>query len=218
MRLQFPTLCGGWCSWCMVRNNVRSPITPAYIGASILALLFGFSILLMSFRTFNLGREGESLDVKDQRPLAKLLEKRIVPGHPIYLILMARDQVQLFITKEPKDRSRLMIEYARDRLLSAIDLYSAGERQLALATLMKAEVYLGRSADELLKTRQGDESLSQEDLQALLTAIDIHVESLKNMKDTFTDSEKVQGDQLLNYTMSLRDSLMGFSRTSFLEK
>jgi hypothetical protein len=176
-------------------------------------------ILIASFHTPNLGNDNrESLDAKNQKPLAKLLEQRIVPGHPIYLFFMVRDQVRLFMTKESKDRSRLMIEYARNRLLSAIDVYSTGEHQLALATLMKAEVYLGRAASELLKTSNGNESISQNDLRLLLDAIDIHIHTLQSMKQTLTDSEKVQFDQLLNYTMSLHDSLIGFSRTSFLEK
>lgn len=200
-------------------QNKRPQITATYVSASALALLFGICILIASFHASNLGSGNlESLDVKGQRPLAKLLEQRIVPGHPIYMVLMVRDQVCLFVTKEPTERSRLMIEYARERLLSALDVSSTGEHQLALATLMKAEVYLGRAASELLKTRSGNDDISQNDLRLLLEAIDIHIQTLQSMKQTRTDSEKVQFDQLLNYTMSLRDSLVGFSRTSFLEK
>lgn len=200
-------------------QNKRPPITATYVGASALALLFGVCILIASFQTPNLGNGNvESLDAMNQKPLAKLLEQRIVPGHPMYFMFMIRDQLRLLVTKEPNDRSKLMIEYARDRLLSAQDVYSTSEHQLALATLMKAEVYLGRAASELLKTRSEDEGISQHDLRQLLEAIDIHIEALQSMKQTLTDSEKVQFDQLLSYTMSLHDSLIGFSRTSFLEK
>ena len=202
----------------MARNNTHPTMTPAYVGASVLALLFGFLILFSSFRSSGLGTSVSGFDVKDQKPLAKLLEKRIIPGNPFYIFLMARDKVRLLIIKDPKVRSQVMIEFARDRLLSSIDLYSTGEHQVALATLMKAEVYLGRAAEELLKTRKDGVSIAQNDLRALLDAIDVHIQSLQSMKQTFTDSEKVQCDQLLNYTMSLRDSLTGFSRTSFLEK
>ncbi len=202
----------------MDQNNAHPPITARYVGASALALFFAFCILFISFRTSGLGTHGSDLDVKDQKPLAKLLEKRIVPGHPVYVFLMVRDQVRLLFTKDPKIRSQIMIEYARDRLLSSIDLYSYGEHQLALSTLMKAEVYLGRAAEELIRSLEGGENVSQQELRLLLDAIDVHVQSLQGMKQSRTDSEKVQFDQLLNYTLSLRDSLLGFSRTSFLKK
>jgi hypothetical protein len=105
------------------------------------------------------------------------------------------------VAQNPKQRSSLMIEYARDRLLSSVDLYSTGEHQLALSTLMKAEIYLGRAAEELLKTRNSGGSIEQNDLRELLDAIDIHIQTLQSMKESFTDAEKVQCDQLLSYTM-----------------
>lgn len=199
----------------MGQSNQKSSLTVGYVGASALALLFGVFVLLMSFRSFVMQNSKNEVDVKDQRPLAKLVEKRIVPGHPVYPLFMVRDWMRLTLTREPRERSRFMVELARDRLLSALDVYSTQEHQLALSTLTKAEVYLGRAAEELMRTKESGVEVSQHDLKLLLDAIDVHIMSMRAMKSTMTDSEKVQCDQLIGYTMSLRDTMIGFSRTSF---
>jgi|GEM_PF-365345 len=199
----------------MGQNNQKSSLTVGYMGASALALLFGVFVLMMSLRSFVIQNGKNDIDVKDERPLAKLIEKRIVPGHPAYPLFMVRDWVRLTLTRESRERSRLMVELARDRLLSALDVYSTQEHQLALSTLTKAEVYLGRAAEELVRTKERGGEVSQYDLKLLLDTIDVHIVSIQAMKSTMTDSEKVQCDQLIGYTMSLHDTMIGFSRTSF---
>ena len=70
----------------------------------------------------------------------------LLPDHPLYFIKMIRDRIQLWLTRDPVSRAKLLLEYADKRMAAALVLAEDGKSGLAVSTAMKASQYLERSA------------------------------------------------------------------------
>ena len=83
----------------------------------------------------------------------------ILPDHPLYWLKMMRDRVRLILTRDPLQRSRLMLLYADKRIGAAQALAQGNKLGLAVSTATKAEDYLLQSSKELVQLDTNQEGV-----------------------------------------------------------
>ncbi len=110
-----------------------------------LLVLFGSTILYTSI--FSVNRSITSQVLKPLSAQHWYLSGPILPDHPMYVGLMARDRVVLSLTPAPEQPLR-KLEYARKRYDSAVALLDKGEADLALSTLSKSQHYVLQAAQQ----------------------------------------------------------------------
>ncbi|HKY74428.1 MAG TPA: DUF5667 domain-containing protein [Patescibacteria group bacterium] len=198
----------------MAPDKQKIPISLHYIAASLLLLMVGVFMLYLSLSSVNPIGQIVSPDVKNQKPVEKLISGKLVPGNPVYPLYMIWDGIRLYTTRDPFLHIQLLTELANVRLASVQQLYTDNEHALAIATLARAEVYLGRAAQELLDTtKQG--VTKQAYVGTLLFVTNEHLAFMMTMKQGLRDEDKTRVDDLIQYTLSLQQTINGLSKTSF---
>ncbi len=66
--------------------------------------------------------------------------KQILPDHPFYSVLMARDRIKLWVASD-EEEPRLRLQYAERRYQFARELAAAQKNDLAISTLSKSQTY-----------------------------------------------------------------------------
>jgi hypothetical protein len=124
-----------------------------FIFVSLLGLLFGITILAISFlRIPSRGVKGIKR-IKAQETGEKIIKEvdyifpypGILPDHPLYWLKMIRDRVQLIVFTPPAKKTSRLLHYADKRAAATLQLLKKGKIQLALTTFTKAEKYLERA-------------------------------------------------------------------------
>lgn len=180
---------------------------------SLFVGIFACIILFLSLRSTG-SLTKQAADLHAPRPLAKLLEGKMIPGNPLYLFYMARDRIRLLSERRPQERYVLLVEYARSRLLAAQELMRYDEVSLGITTLAKAEVYLGLAVETLLKY-QSAQTIDQRQINQLFTTLTIHEQYMREIHNELSDTQKSEIDKLLSYNLALQQTLYGFVRASF---
>jgi hypothetical protein len=186
-----------------------------YVLALLGAVAFSSMVFALSLQSFQRTTSSGSLEVHDQQPIAKLVEGVVIPGHPVYVLYRVRDKAKLFLEQRPKEKIRLQLEYAHDRLVSAETLLERKEMSLAISTLSKAEMYLGEAADDLIRHHETGSVVDQALLREVMDVADLHIATMTTMREGLTDQDRDSIDRLLNYTKALRSSLSGYLRATF---
>lgn len=141
--------------------------------ASLTALVFAFLVLGLSVKSAQLSlvmtvegiNEGVEQKVQEgaDQELAvsedegyELVYPGLMPDHPLYLLKMIRDQIQLLVTKDSSAKAQLMLVNADKRIAASLILAERGKLGLAASTATKAEQYLQRAIAEAGKI--GDEA------------------------------------------------------------
>lgn len=176
--------------------------------------MVGMLMMYLSLRSANLIGQIVSPDVKNQKPVEKFISGKRIPGNPIYPFYMIWDKVRLETTRDPFLHMQLLTELANTRLATVQQLYMDDEHALAISTLAKAEVYLGRAAQELVEEAKRG-TVRQEHVGALLFVTNEHLTFMNMMKQGLGDQDKNRVDALIQYTMSLQQTINGLSKTSF---
>lgn len=71
----------------------------------------------------------------------------LLPDHPLYFLKMARDRIQLWLTRQPLARTKLLLHYADKRIAASLALAEKGKVGLAISTATKAEKYLEQALE-----------------------------------------------------------------------
>lgn len=164
--------------------------------AAVVLLTLAVFILGLSLQSSNTGFSPALYPSSTQRPLAKLMSHEMVPGNPMYTLLMVKDRVVLEFTFDPIENAWLRVEYANRRLEYAQTLLENKEEVLAITTMAKAQIYLGQAVELVQKHDAGQ----LEKLRAILLE---HQVALRTTKELLTDSDKARIDQLIGYNASL---------------
>jgi hypothetical protein len=159
-------------------------------------VVLAFFILAMSLQSSNLGFSPVQYAPTTQQPLSKMLSREMIPGNPLYLLLMVKDAVVLDLTLDPMKNAWLRVEYANRRLGYAKTLLNKHEGPLAINTIAKAEIYLGKAVE--LIQRNDPSQLSA--LQGILVQ---HQQALRDAKAQLSDEDQARVDSLLHYNESL---------------
>lgn len=112
---------------------------------SALLILFGSSILYTSI--FSVNRTITRQVVEPLSAQQWYISGPILPDHPMYLGLMAKDRVVLYLTSASEQPQR-KLQYARQRYDSAVALLEKGEVALAISTLSKSQHYVLDAAQQ----------------------------------------------------------------------
>lgn len=110
-----------------------------------LLLLFGVSVLYTSIYSLN-----RAITTRMEEPLSAqrwYVSGPVLPDHPLYPALMARDRLVMYSTSA-EDQPQLKMQYARKRLDSAKHLVEKGEVALAVSTLSKSQHYVWSAAKQ----------------------------------------------------------------------
>lgn len=67
--------------------------------------------------------------------------KQVLPDHPFYSVLMARDRVGLWLASDDRE-PRLRLQYAERRYQIARELAAQDKAELAISTLSKSQTYV----------------------------------------------------------------------------
>lgn len=63
--------------------------------------------------------------------LAKLPAVHILPDNPLYFLKTLKEQAQLFITRNAKDQSDLLLSFSQERLAEAVKVAEKGKTQVS---------------------------------------------------------------------------------------
>ncbi len=129
-----------------------------FIIFSVIGLFLGIAILAISF--FRVPRQDIKgiKEIKAQEKEVEHLQKQaskqsdytlaypgILPDHPLYWLKMVRDRVQLILSRNQIEKTKLLLLYADKRAAAAEKLLQKNKEQLAITTFTKAEKYLERT-------------------------------------------------------------------------
>lgn len=159
-------------------------------------VVLAFFILATSLQSTNAGSSLVSYAPTTQQPLSKMLSREMIPGNPLYTLMMIKDRILLDLTFDPVQNAWLRVEYANRRLGYAKTLLNNNEGASAINTMAKAEIYLGKAV-ELIQRNE----VSQ--LPKMQTILLEHQRVLRESKQHLSDEEKARVDSLLNYNASL---------------
>ncbi|MBN1263667.1 MAG: hypothetical protein JW991_04915 [Candidatus Pacebacteria bacterium] len=119
----------------------------------------------------------------------------ILPDHPLYLLKMIRDRIQLFLTTNRLKKAERLLHYADKRIGAAEVLVEGGKPELGITTATKAEKYLEQAiAQEKEASEDGIETLAF--LERLEIACLKHEEVLSAIK-TKAEGQEAIIDQIL---------------------
>lgn len=170
----------------------------------ILSLLTAFFIISVSLWRLNLAAVGkEELDyavpISAATRLQQLVSPPILPDHPLYIIGMVSDRLELMVAS-PTKRFELRLQYANTRLSTAHALLDRGRLALALSTITKAEKYVIAAAQDvpLLPIEEQDRAAEK-----LADTISLHKSQLTAMKSSFSDRGKAVIDRLIEQLLIL---------------
>ncbi|HZZ98334.1 MAG TPA: DUF5667 domain-containing protein [Candidatus Saccharimonadia bacterium] len=160
---------------------------------AVAMLFFGVFVLGMSFSSTKGKLSPITYPGQDaQKPFAKLMTSQMVPGNPLYLVLMARDRVELTLITDPVQNAWKRAELADARMQTSIVLIHSGEVELGINTMSKAEQYLATAAD-LLRANDPSQLVK---LEAVMIE---HHEIMTELKQNINDADKSHLDQVLDF-------------------
>lgn len=169
-----------------------------------------FSLTLAAFVVFlSLWRLNLSMLGPDERDpasslsagerLKQLLSPPILPDHPLYVLGMISDRLDLWLAS-PEERFMLKLEYAGVRLATAQQLLERSRPGLAITTISKAEKYIISAAEEIPSLETG----KQEDARGnLVSTIRLHESVLTAMKPSFTGPQQATIDRFIEQILIL---------------
>lgn len=105
----------------------------------------------------------------------------MLPDHPVYFVKMLRDRIQLWITRNPIAKVKLMLHFADKRIASSLALAEKGKTGLAVTTATKAEQYIERALEEV-ETIEGEDEAVSNFYNDLRSALVKHGEVLAGVK------------------------------------
>lgn len=175
---------------------VSTPVRRFFI--TTLSLLAAGFVLFFSLWRLNLSLVGNSdRAVTESMPASERLKELVtppfLPDHPLYLLGMLSDRVDLLLSS-PEERFALKLKLADTRLATSQILITKKRPSLALTTLTKAEKYIISAAEDLPKL----DSQKQNDAMAMLSnTIKTHQTVLIAMKPDFDGAGQADIDALV---------------------
>jgi len=170
---------------------------------SFSAVLFGVFVVLISAirvaqpkfipRVYNsrvIAAENRQFEIPDN-----LKTKGLMPNNPFYWSEMLRDRIKLLMQSSKYNQSKLMTDYANERLGSGINMINIGYQDLGIEVISKAEKYLFKATQSCKKIENEDEQQQQ----------------IVNLNKTFTQHQQIL-ERLLKtipaeYQSSIQSSL-----------
>lgn len=174
--------------------------------ASSTALVFAIAIVVMSLMSV--------ADPIRVYPSENIVAKEeyflpypgILPDNILYRFKVARDQIQVWMTRSGEDKANLALSLADKRLGAAIALLDGNKGDLAVSTLTKGEKYLQQSVDEVVAMqKQGKDVKSL--LLTLTKACAKHIEVEKAMLNKTAGENRIVVEQTLKMTSSLQEKV-----------
>jgi hypothetical protein len=137
--------------------------------------------------------------------IEQLFTLPILPDHPLYVLGMVVDRVDLLLAS-PSKRFALDLSYADTRMATGQALITRGRYSMAISSLTKSEKYILAASDQikLLPDNEKDEAK-----QKLSSSIKIHVAILKSMKPFFNDPQQAVIDGLIAQVTALLQKVLG---------
>jgi len=132
----------------------------------------------------------------------------LLPDHPLYFLKMARDRIQLWLTRQPLAQAKLLLHYGDKRIAAALALAEKGKIGLAASTASKAEDYLRRAleAAKLAETRGED---TKDMYNQLLKATEKHGKVLLGVLSRTPDEAKSAIEPVLELNGRILDEIDG---------
>ncbi len=127
--------------------------------------------------------------------------REVLPDHPLYVLLMARDRVQLWLANDEK-APRLRLRYAEKRFRVARALAAQNKNTLAISTLSKSQIYVLDAVRQLKS-----DSLSPSEENELRAALDHSLYRLRLFDEQYPELDTSMLESLRAETASLLASL-----------
>jgi len=83
--------------------------------------------------------EPQSVDIEKKEVLYQLPYPGLLPGHPLYILKILRDNILLFTTRDNLKKSKLYLHLSDKNMATAIALINEGKEQTAIKQLELAE-------------------------------------------------------------------------------
>lgn len=171
----------------------------------LFGLLAASLVIFISLWRLNLSLLGDTTDgvqASAGERIRQLVTLPILPDHPLYIIGMISDRVDLWLAT-PEERFALKLEYADTRLTTSQHLLQRKRRGMALTTLTKAEKYIISAAEEIpILPKELQESARA----SLLSTIQIHDSMIRAIKPAFSDPQQATIDRLLEQILILQEN------------
>ncbi len=126
---------------------------------------------------------------------------QLLPDHPFYAVLMARDRAQLWLAGADKEPT-LRFQYAEKRYQAARSLAIKNKPDLAISTLSKSQIYVLDAARQLQVN-----GLTAEERVQLRSALDHSLYRLELFQDQHPDLDTELLRSLRSETQSVLASL-----------
>ena len=151
----------------MIRAKILFPLS--FLFLSFLLLIF--SALRMSAAqeldggqnfSFSVAKEKEIYEASFSGSVGQVswCYPGILPNNPFYWLKMIRDRVMVYITRNPRKRLEILLNYADKRLVAGEILIIEKEESLGVTTITKAEKYLQKAGifafDNLVENENKD--------------------------------------------------------------
>jgi hypothetical protein len=131
----------------------------------------------------------------------------MLPDHPLYFVKMARDRIQLWMSRDPLTKYKLLLNNADKRMAAALALAEKGKTGLAVTTAIKSEYYFQRAVGELENLAlNGDDT---GDLyQRILDANDKHAMVLVGIFSRLPEESKSSLNEAMKVNVVQRERIM----------
>lgn len=163
--------------------------TKQKILVSSFSFFIGLSILSISLIKTSAVRALSQAEIESSRKQF-YIGQELKPDHVLYPVKVVKEKAILF-TLSPEDRIEKKIDYSRQRISFAKDLFEKGEYQLALATLIKSQQYLFEIAEYLESS-----NLSHQLCPELINSLEEDQQLVSEMSEEFPENFSSQLKQL----------------------
>lgn len=182
-------------------------IRAAIVGSGMV-VMFGVAILVISFLAVTnpsaISPHEEATGVEKVKVEYYLPYPGLLPDSPLYKFKMMRDRIRLWLTRDEVKLAGLELMYADKRINAAIALADGGKVDLAVGTATKAQKYLERSVNRIIKlTGKGKDVKSM--LMVLVKATAKHEELLWELQAKAVNGKREAVDQMVKLARQLEE-------------
>lgn len=128
--------------------------------------------------------------------------KQVLPDHPFYMVLMARDRAMLWLASDEQE-PHLRLRYAEKRYQVARKLAAQNKPELALTALSKSQIYVLDAARQLKA-----DGLTLEEKEALRATIDHSLYRMELFTAQYPDLDTILLQSLREESSGLLGSLL----------
>lgn len=200
-----------------------------HIIANLFLTFLALIIVVISLLTQSADQANKQLGLVAPRPVTKpqqkvsivvpphgtypLIDPGILPTNPLYPLKMMKDRLNLVLTRNPEQRTRLFLTYSNIRMSAANQLVEQGETDLAVSTATKGQVYMWQAISQSAAIPPSLQTAWYDSLeQALLK----HEEVIEKIRFVSRDTSRRQADLLWNQLAEYRQHVANLSGRPFM--